>query len=333
MPTFQHPGMFFLLFMIPALYLLRYFKILKKPALSVILTDWNGESFVWNRPLESIAHVVSSVMFIAGFVCVVLVLADPVVVRHEKVYTSKGTDILFVLDTSPSMMAKDIADTNRLQAAKNAIYQMLPESGGTAFGLIAMGSEAAMVVPPTTDRDLFVSQLNALYAGSLGDGTAIGEGLSTAVYHLSSSNAPKKCIVLVTDGENNAGKIHPETAARLVTDYDITLYALGVGTKGSVPLEYVDPVSGQVYSGYLDSQFDSSVLEKIAEEASGMYFSIENSSALYMALSNIARREQTVQSFYLKTYEESYYDVFLGIAIIAFVIAWLLRRLYIGEQL
>ncbi|MBR5867361.1 MAG: VWA domain-containing protein [Spirochaetaceae bacterium] len=333
MPSFQHPGMFFLLLMIPVLYLLRYFKVLKKPALPAILTDWKGESFIWNRPLESIAHVVSTVMFIAGFVCVVFALADPVVVRQEKVYTSKGTDLLFVLDTSPSMMAKDIADTNRLQVAKNAIYQMLPEAGGTAFGLVAMGSEAAMVVPPTTDRDLFVSQLNALYAGSLGDGTAIGEGLSTAVYHLSSSSAPKKCIVLVTDGENNAGKIHPETAARLVTEYDISLYALGVGTKGSVPIEYVDPVSGQVYSGYLDSQFDSSVLEKIAEEAGGMYFGIESSSALYAALSNISGREQTVQSFYLKTCEESRYEIFLGISIIAFAVAWLLRRLYIGEQL
>ncbi len=333
MPVVQHPGAFFLLLAVPALYVLRRLGLLKKPSFSVTMADWNGMPFVWARPLERFVHLFSGVLFVCGYICVVIAMADPVIVRQEKVYTSRGTEILFVLDTSPSMAAKDVAEMSRLEAAKIAVRQMLPDSGGTAFGLVAMGSEAALIVPPTIDKDLFVSQLDTLYVGMLGDGTAIGEGVSTAVYHLAASSAPKKCVVVVTDGENNAGKIHPQTGARLAKDHGVVLYTLGIGTHGSVPIEYVDPVSGKVYSGYLDSQFDSASLEELADYAGGRYFGVETSGALYSALSMISNSEQTVQTFYLKTLEESHYDIFLGVAALMFVAAWLLRRLYIGEQI
>lgn len=330
MPRFNYPFVFLLLLLIPLFYVLRKLRIFSKPSFPIITADWNGQNFLWRKPLDYIAGFFSSFLFAVGYVCLVIALADPVITRQEKVYTSKGTDILFVLDASPSMTARDIAGGTRLEAAILSISTMVQEADGTGFGLVAMGSEAALLVPPTTDRRVFFDRLQWLSPGMLGDGTAIGEGISTAVYHLASSSSQKKCVVLLTDGENNAGRIHPETAARLVLEHDIVLYVLGVGTSGSVPIEYVDPTSGKVYSGYLESSFDSSVLERIAKEAGGRYFDIDSSGDLYTALASISASEQTVQSFYYKTAETSYYYVLLGISVIVFAVAWVLRRLYMG---
>ena len=332
MPIFQNPSAFLLVLCIPVYYVLHSLKIFSKPAFPLILSDWNGQTFEWKTSVGKIARIISGGLFLLGYVSLLLAMADPVKLTQEKVYTSRGTDILFVLDTSPSMAAKDIGGMSRMDAACQAMRALIPVSGGTSFGLVAMASEAALIVPPTTDRDIFFERLASLSLGSLGDGTAIGAGLSTAVYHLASSAAPKKCIVLVTDGENNSGIIHPETSALLAKDYGITLYVLGLGTRGSVPLEYVDPVTGQVYSGFLDSQFDASTLEKIAFLADGRYFGVESSGALATALSTITSKEQSVQSFYMKSFEEPLYHGFLFAAAIFFIVAWLIRRVYLGEQ-
>lgn len=330
MPVFQQPLAFLLLLLIPLLFLFRKLGIFSSPSFPLILKDWQGEEFEWKAPVRKFASILSGILFSLGFLSLVLALGTPVRLHQEKIYTSRGTDIVFVLDTSPSMMARDIAGVSRLDAARQAIGVLVPQTEGTGYGLVAMASEAALVVPPTVDREVFFSRLTSLESGGLGDGTALGAGLSTAVYHLAGAKAPKKCIVLITDGENNSGAIHPETAAKLAKDHAISLYILGLGTRGSVPLEYVDPTTGKVYSGYLDSQFDSSALERMATLGGGRYFGVESSGALADALATVARQEQTVMSFYLKTRKEDLYHVFLFASVLCFCGAWLLRRWYLG---
>lgn len=330
MPVFQQPWAFLLILLIPALFILRKLKVFSVPAFPLILKDWQGDAFVWKAPVRKFATVFSGFIFTAGFVCLVVGLAQPVRLQQEKIYTSRGADIVFVLDTSPSMMARDIAGMSRLDAARQAIASLVPQTQGTGYGLVAMASEAALVVPPTMDREEFFTRLAALESGGLGDGTALGAGLSTAVYHLSGAAAPKKCIVLITDGENNGGAIHPDTAAQLAKDNGITLYVLGLGTRGTVPLEYVDPGTGKVYSGYIDSQFDSLSLEQMAARGGGRYFGVESSGELAEALAAVASREQTAMSFYLKTKEDSLYHYFLFASAVSFAVAWLVRRWYLG---
>lgn len=330
MPVFQSPWAFFLALLIPLLLILRKAGIFSSPAFPLVLRDWNGDAFQWRAPVRRLATVLSGLLFTAGFLCLVTSLAEPVRLHQEKIYTSRGTDIVFVLDISPSMMARDIAGMSRLDAARQAISLLAPQTEGTGFGLVSMASESALVVPPTVDREVFFVRLASLEGGILGDGTALGEGLSTAIYHLAGTAAPKKCIVLITDGENNSGAIHPETAARLAKDNGISLYVLGLGTRGSVPLEYVDPATGKVYSGYLDSRFDDTSLERMASAGGGRYFGVESSGALAEALATVASQEQTAMSFYLKTREESLSFVFLSAAVISFAVAWILRRCYLG---
>ena len=317
--------------MIPVLFLLRKLGFFSKISFVITLSDWGGESFSWKGKIRRFASFLVFLLTILGYVSAVTALAGPIMYKQERVYTSRGTDILFVLDISPSMAAQDMNGLNRLETAKNSINYIVENNSGASFGVVAMAAEAAVVVPPTMDHKLFLQRVNSIPIGNLGDGTAIGVGLSTAIYHLAGSSAPKKCIVLITDGENNAGSIHPETAAELAASQNITLYTLGVGSKGSAPIEYVDPKTNKKYSGYLNSSFDSTQLKLIASIANGRYFEAQTLNDLSLALLVITKNESVVQTYHSRTTSVEYYDKLIFVSAVFLILAWIIRRLYLKE--
>ena len=331
MPSFQNPAAFLLFLLIPLLFLLRKLKVFTKITFPAVLSDWNGRVFKWNGKGRKFLFIISKIFLWVGFVFVVSALADPVHSWQEKVYTSVGTDVLFVVDTSPSMAAKDIDGMIRLDAAKNTMKKLAVEHEGFRFGIVALGTEASVFVPPTNDHGFFNSRIDEIKVGILGNGSAIGDGLSTAVYHLSASKAVKKCIILLTDGENNAGIIHPETAAELAAANDITVYVVGVGSKGSVPIEYVDPVTNKLYSGYLDSNYNSASLKKIASVANGRYFEVKTMEEMASTFLTVTKVENVNMSFTYRTVNELLYDKFLLIGIILVAAAWIIKRLLLNE--
>ncbi|MBP5401698.1 MAG: VWA domain-containing protein [Treponema sp.] len=328
---YTNPSSFLLLLLIPLLYALRKIKVFNKISLPLTFSDWNGYVFTWNDKLRKVISNICEFFCVAGFVLVVIAFAEPVVHHQEKVYTSRGTDVLFVLDVSYSMAAKDINGMSRLEAAISTIEKLVNQNPGASYGLIQMGQEAAVTVPITNDIETFKSRISSLSVGMMGDGSAIGTGLSSAVYHIKDTDSKRKCIILLTDGENNAGEIHPETAASLAKKTGVILYVVGIGTKGTVLLEYVDPVTGKFCSGYYDSYFDSTVLEKIAIMAEGRYYSVESLSAMSMALSAIIKRQDVVQSYYIRTIDEYYYDKILVFALFCIAAGWLIKRVYLKE--
>ena len=331
MPSFENPAAFLLFLLVPLLFLLRKLKVFTKISLPAVLSDWNGRSFKWNGKGRKALYIFSKILLWTGFIFVVAALADPVFSRQEKVYTSLGTDIVFVVDTSPSMAAKDVNGITRLEAAKNTIKVLASEHEGFRFGIVVLGSEASVFVPPTNDHSVFTKRLDDISVGILGNGSAIGDGLSTAVCHLSSSSAPKKCIVLLTDGENNAGIIHPETAASLAAGNKISIYVVGIGSKGSVPIEYVDPNTGKLYSGYLDSNFNSASLKRISSISDGKYFEVKTIEELNSTLSAVAKVENVNMSFTYKTVNTLLYDKFLFVGILLVAAAWIIKRLFLNE--
>ena len=183
----------------------------------------------------------------------------------------------------------------------------------------------------TCFKTAFLDRLDKLIIGELGTGSAIGTGLSTAVYHLAASPAPKKCIILITDGENNAGSIHPETAAALAARNDISLYLLGIGTQGVLPLEYVDPESGKVSFGYREFKFDVHVLEQIAAAGNGRYFGVQHTGDLLSVVNLVAKHEKVNQTYQVKIHDEYYYDRLLIVAAACFILAWCIRRVHLKE--
>ena len=333
MIEFDNPSAFLLLLLIPILYFLRYLKLLSRLSLPLTLSNWNGENYKWKSRGRSLVSFISRLCAVLSYVFMVMALASPVTHEQQKIYSTKGSAIVFVIAVSPSMSARDIGDLSRIESAKNAIRYLAEANGGAELGLVEMAESAAIIVPPTMDRVHFYDRLNSICAGELGDGTAIGTGLSCAVYHLASSTSPKKSIVLITDGENNAGTIHPHTAARLTKEKGISLYVLGIGTRGMVPIEYADPKTGKVYSGYLESNFDDTSLTQIAMEANGKYYGAESTQALFQSMSTIGTDENVIQSYHIKNKDSFKYEKFVAIALMLFFLFWVLRRLVLMEVL
>lgn len=333
MLIFDNPTGFLWLLLLPLYLILKKLGIFSSISFPLVLSDWKGKSFEWKHPILSIASILSKIFFGIGFVLVCTALANPMISYQKKVYTSRGTEIVFVIDTSPSMAALDIGVSNRLDAAKQAVKVITENNPGSAYGLVAMASETVLLVPPTMDQEIFLEQVESLQIGKFGEGTAIGTGITSAVYHLSTSQAPKKCIVLLSDGENNAGSIHPLTAAEIAKEKDITVYTLAIGTKGSVPVEYLDPNTGKNYSGYLDSTFDTTQLKEISSITGGTFYSVENISVLSQTLDSISKKESVIQTYQLKNITKSFYKEILFSGILIIMIAWILRRVYMKEIL
>lgn len=326
MIEFENPLFFLILLLIPLLYLLRKLKIFKQFSFPVVLGDWNGKFFAWgDRPLKFLS-VIAKILIVVACIFTVAALANPFKTKQEKQFTSLGTDIVFVIDTSPSMAAKDMDSNRRIDVAKKSISSIAMENNGWRFGAVLFGSQSALLVPPTHNISLFSEKISEVAIGKFGNGSAIGNGLSTAIYHLSTSSAPKKCIVLFTDGENNAGDIHPETAAKLAAENNITLYVVGIGTKGSVPIEYYDAQTKKMYSGMLESNFDPAPLKKIANIGNGHYFETASIEGLQQILRNVSREESVIQNYSYKISTEYIYKDFLLVAIILFSVAFILRR-------
>ncbi len=333
MLRFENPFAFIILAAIPAFLVLRKLGILRKIQFPLTLSDWNGYSFSWKYSTAGVISFFSRMFMILAFLCCVIAYARPVVTRPEKIYTSRGSDIIFVVDVSPSMGALDIGNSTRLEASKQTISSIVTNLSGTSFGIVAMASEAVLVVPPTVDTDFFLESLGELTVGALGDGTAIGTGLAMAVYHLMDSNAPKKCIILLTDGENNSGSIHPLTSAKLAAENGITLYTVAVGTQGTVPVEYMDASTGKLISGYMESGFDDTMLRSLAAAAGGLCYSAESYRTLSETLVSVTEQETVVQSYKYENKTEPFHFVFLMAASACFVMTWCLRRLYLKELL
>lgn len=337
MIVFENPLAFIFILTIPILFILRNLGVFSRISFPLTISDWDGKQFSYKGTATNIFSIFADILAFAGYFALIAAMANPVIHHQEKIYTSKGTDILFVLDTSPSMASRDITvfntTINRLEAAKTGIKTLINSDRGATYGLVAMASEAAVIVPPTDDRKLFLERLDSLVIGSLGEGSAIGTGLTSAVYHIATSKAPKKCIILITDGENNAGSVHPETAASLAAENNITLYTFGIGTKGTVPIEYIDPKTGEVHTGFYESEFDESPLETIAMTAGGKYFGIESVAALADSLSEISRKENSVQTFHFRSIDENCFRIFLSVSLILFIFAWTIKRLFLKEIL
>ncbi len=333
MVVVENPLAFLLLLVVPLYYILKRAKIFAKPAFPLTLQDWNGQGFEWVNPASNLLNTVSKVLCIGAYISLVVAFSNPTIVREEREYAARSSEVVFVIDISPSMAALDIANGTRLDAAKSAIRLLVNENKGSAFGLVSCASNSALLVPPTMDHNTLFTQLEMMHIGELGDETALGLGIATAVYHLMSTYSPRKTIVLLTDGENNAGSIHPETAAALAKDYGIILYIAGIGTRGSVPIEYIDPNTGQKYAGFLDSSFDNSSLRTLTSITDGKYFTVDTLSSLSQALQTVKREQAVSQPYFIKRIAEPLYEKALLLSMILFSITWLLRRLLLREVL
>ncbi|MDR1804541.1 MAG: VWA domain-containing protein [Treponema sp.] len=269
----------------------------------------------------------------AGVLLLFLAAAGPHMVFKETIWLNRGADIIFVLDISPSMAGIDMNGINRFDAARVLLNDFAARRPQDSIGLVALGEDASLLLPLTTDRESLYNRLDTLSIGELGDGTALGTGLALAAFHIGKSGAPRRAVVLITDGENNAGSIHPETAAAMLGDLGVTLWVIGVGSSGEIPLSYVDPVTGMLRAGTFESRYDPETLKQIALSGRGYWIHAAQADAFAAAFSQIDQGEMIVRRSSTQRREEALYSFFL---IAAGAILWgvrLVRRQVLGALL
>jgi Ca-activated chloride channel family protein len=259
------------------------------------------------------------VLQIFAFIFVVIALARPQYKNTTVERNAEGIDIVLTLDISTSMKAEDLKP-NRLEAAKGVAEDFINKRLSDRIGLVLFARQSFTMVPPTLDYDLLKRLLEDVEMGVVEDGTAIGMGIATAVNRLKESNAESKVIILLTDGQNNAGEIDPVTAADLAVSYDIKIYTIGAGTRGTAPYPVKDPIFGNRYQN-VEVNIDEEMLTQIADMTNGSYFRATNTEKLEDIYSQIDELEKTEIEEVIYTDVQDLYPRFLIPGIVLLVLS------------
>ncbi len=328
---FDRPGYLGLLLLVPFAVYVRHFWPRRGGRMSFAFVIWPDRGFAPPPLGLGLLYRVGIVSFWLGVVLLIVGLAGPSRVTRERVFLNKGIDMMIVLDESPSMAAQDFAPVNRFETARDVIERFVQSRENDAIGLVSFGKEAALRVPPTLDYGAFRTRLRELQIMDLGDGTAIGMGLAIAALHLEQSTADERVIILLTDGENNAGEISPETAARVAAEMGIRIYAIGIGSEDAAPLEFVDPETGRVYRGTFEGGFDEALLQRIAESAGGAYFYAGSGGTLGAIFDAIDSLETVERRVRVQVHRTQRFLVVVLAGMILVLLDYLVRRVLIRE--
>jgi Ca-activated chloride channel family protein len=267
---------------------------------------------------------------LAGVSLLFIAAAGPRFVYTEMIWLSRGADIIFAIDISPSMSGLDMDGQSRFDVARTLLRDFADKRPQDAIGLIAFGVDAAIMTPLTTDRTTLHARMDTLALGEMGDGTAIGTGLALAAFHIGQSQTPRRAVVLITDGENNAGSIHPETAATMLAELGVTLWVIGVGSSGIVPFSYVDPSTNMLRTGTFESHFDPDNLRSIADSAHGTWIHAPTADTFAAAFASVDEGEMIVHRSGSVRREEPFYAFFMITALAVFLATRFVRRRLLG---
>lgn len=309
---FANPGFLYLLLLLPLLaawHLFRHGQSM--PALQV------SDSSAFEKTPKSIRHYLYHTLFIwrlLGIALLIVAFARPQSTTKRQDVTIEGIDIVLGLDISGSMLAQDLKP-DRLEAAKKVSYDFFSGRPNDRIGLVIFAGEAFTQCPLTTDHKILKDMLDGIRSGMIEDGTAIGDGLATAINRLKESQAISKVLILLTDGVNNAGSIDPLSAAEIARIYGIRIYTIGVGTHGYAPYP-VQTMFGTRYQS-MEVQIDEELLIKVANMTDGKYYRATDNTSLRQVYAEIDQLEKSkidVTEFRRK------HDEFYLLSVFAFVL-------------
>lgn len=227
----------------------------------------------------------------AAFALLVVALARPQDVEQNVRTNTEGIDIMLAIDVSGSMLARDFKP-DRITAAKEVAGSFIADRYGDRIGLVAFAGEAFTQSPLTTDQSTLQTLLARIRSGLIEDGTAIGNGLATAINRLRESEAKSKVIILLTDGVNNRGEIAPRTAAEIAQAQGIRVYTIGVGTEGMAPYPAMD-MFGNITFVNQKVEIDEKTLTAISDMTGGQYFRATDKAKLKAIYDEINQLEKS----------------------------------------
>ena len=295
----MYPNILWLMAIIPLIVLYYIFVARRKASLTVSTIGGRRAPRpfrYWLRPLPIVLRMVAVALFIVA-------LARPVNITEEHETTTDGIDIVMAMDISGSMLARDFTP-DRLTSAKHLAAEFVANRRGDRIAVVAFAGEAFTQAPLTSDQAVVETMLSRLRSGVVEDGTAIGNGLATAVNRLRESGAKSKVVILLTDGVNNRGQISPLMAAEIARDMGIKVYTIGVGTRGRAPYPAID-MFGNKTTVMADVEIDEELLREISSMTGGNYYRAVNDEALREIYAEINELETSkVQVTNYQTYEE-----------------------------
>lgn len=320
---FEYPKLLWLA-VIPALLVLHYIYLElrgRRPHMrvsNVKLWQAGGTSvFTVLRHLPIVLRTLALVMI------VVAVARPRSSTKVDKVDT-EGIDITLAMDVSTSMLARDFTP-DRISAAKDIAIEFISQRPSDRIGIVVFAGESYTQCPLTTDRATLINLMKEVETGLIDDGTAIGNGLATAVARMQDSDAKSRVVILLTDGVNNSGEITPQTAAEIAKTYGIRVYTIGVGANGTAPYPVMTPWGVQMQN--VQVEIDEDLLRNIAETTGGKYFRATDNTKLaeiYSEINKMEKARTTIDSF--PVYKELYTD-FALVALACLLLEVLLNML------
>ena len=293
---FEYPRLLWLL-VIPALLVLHYIYLEiaeRHPHLRV------STSVPWilkRSPFMAVMRHVPFVLRVFALSMVIVAIARPRSSEQMERVDTEGIDIILAMDVSTSMLARDLTP-DRINASKDIAIEFIAQRPSDRMGIVVFAGESFTQCPLTTDRATLINLMKEVQTDIIEDGTAIGNGLATAVARMKDSDAKSRVVILLTDGVNNRGEISPQMAAEIAKTYGVRVYTIGVGKEGMAPYPVMTPWGVEIQN--VQVEIDEALLSEIAESTGGRYFRATDNTKLaeiYSEINKMEKARTTVDSF------------------------------------
>ncbi len=290
--TFAHPWLLLLLLAIPPLALLKGGRGAAPAVVFSSLAPLRG----LGRMRKARAGAWLTSLLLLGLGLLIVALARPQQGRVISHVEASGIDIMLALDVSRSMLAEDLTigreRANRIEAVKHVTKGFIEGRPNDRIGILCFAGRPYLVSPLTLDHDWLLQNLERVRIGLVEDGTAIGSAIASGANRLKEREAKSKILVLLTDGDNNAGKVTPATAAEAAAALGIKIYTVGAGSRGYAPIPVQDMFGRTVYRN-IKVDVDEPTLKHIAEVAHGQFYRATDGKSLEQIFREIDKLEKS----------------------------------------
>src|SRR6266576_3006395 len=299
--TFAHPWLLLLLLAVP---LLAYLRGKRGPAAALTFSSTASLRAIGKQSAARAGKILRSLV-LASIAVFVIALARPQLGKSLTQIEASGIDIILTLDVSGSMLTKDFTiggqEATRVDAIREVTRKFIEERPNDRIGIIAFAGRPYVVSPMTLDHDWLLQNLDRVRVGLVEGNTAIGSAMAAAGNRLNDKHSKSRAVVLLTDGDNNAGKISPNTAAEALKALRIKLYAIGIGTNGMAPYPVFDQRTGNPVTDAVGNilyqnahvSFNEAGLREIARIADGKFYRATDTKSLETIYGDIDKLEKT----------------------------------------
>ena len=299
---FANPQLLFLLLLVPLLAAIRSARGAAPAVVYSSLTALKG----LGKPGRSKMGGARFGLLLLSFVTLVLALARPQQGRTLTHVEASGIDIMLAIDVSRSMLAEDFTigtqRANRLEAVKQVTDKFIQARPNDRIGIVAFAGRPYLVSPLTLDHDWLLQNLERIRIGLVEDGTAIGSAIASTSNRLRDRDSKSRIVVLLTDGDNNAGQVSPATAAEAAKALGIKVYAIGAGTRGFAPIPVRNPITGMVGYQNVKVEVNEETLREVAKITDAQFYRATDSKSLTRIFEEIDKLEKSTME--LSEYKE-----------------------------